>query len=98
MPICESCGYFHPCEYELSIQLQAVPERHVLQFGPYSLYQDYREALYNHWPEATTEEIIGTFLGFNPIFPSQQCWINMQCLTSDESDGGTTDTETITND
>jgi hypothetical protein len=97
MPFCEACGYFHPSEYDLSFDTQAVPERDVLEFGPYWLSEDYREALYNDWPNATVEEIIGTFLGYNPLFPSHQAWVNMN-TRSDESDGGTTDTETMTND
>ena len=89
---------FHPTEQQQNLDSQSIPDRHVLDFGPYSMSEEYREALYEEWPQATVENIIATFLGFNQHFPSFEGWTIMQNRPSDESDGGTTDTETMTSD
>lgn len=57
-------------------KMSQVPPPDVLEFGPYALDEEYRRALYEEYPCYTTEEIIGTFLGHNPYFPSQVAWQN----------------------
>ena len=53
-----------------------VPPPEQLEFGPYVLDEDYKRELYEEFPYYTTEEIIGSFLGYNPHFPSQVAWEN----------------------
>jgi hypothetical protein len=71
---CESCGR-HEHNYATGEALACVPPRHVLQFGPHRLDAAYRQALYERFPFYTAEEIIGSFLGENPYWPSQETWL-----------------------
>ena len=34
----------------------------------------YKEALFDDYPFYTAEEVVGSFLGHNPYFPSQDEW------------------------
>lgn len=56
--------------------LNSIPPKHILQFGPYKIDPNYREALFKAYPRYTIEEIIGSFIGYNPNFPSQEDWLN----------------------
>ena len=58
--------------------MHIVPMPHRLTFGPYTLDCNYREALYDEYPYYTIEEIVGSYLGHNPYFPSQDVWIDLQ--------------------
>mgnify|MGYP001232584795 CR=1 FL=1 len=51
-------------------QLMCIPPRDMLNFGEYTIPKDYRESLYMKHPKYTLEEILGTYLGYNPNFPS----------------------------
>lgn len=52
-----------------------VPSFDQLSFGPYTLDADYKKALYEKFPFYTSEEIVGSYLGYNPNFESQDEWI-----------------------
>lgn len=54
--------------------LHIVPLRSTLQFGSYILDKQYRETLFSIEPQYTAEEIICSYLGFNPHIPSQLEW------------------------
>ena len=51
--------------------LDAIPPRERLQFGPHTIDQTYRDAMFDEFPDYTAEEVVGSFLGKNPHFPSQ---------------------------
>ena len=55
--------------------LNCVPPPSVLQFGSYTIDSQYRAELYKTHPYFTTEEIVGSFLGHNPHWPSQEKWL-----------------------
>ena len=56
--------------------MQQVPPRHQLELGSYVLDKHYKKELYQEFPHYTVEQIIGTYLGHNPYFPSQTAWQN----------------------
>lgn len=58
--------------------MNCIPAFHVLRFGNHTLSKPYRAALYTYCPYFTTEEVVGSFLGHNPNFPSQQKWEELQ--------------------
>tara|TARA_B100001059_G_C17367488_1_gene348122 strand:- start:81 stop:320 length:240 start_codon:yes stop_codon:yes gene_type:complete len=53
-----------------------VPPPDQLQFDSFVLAEEYKRELYEEFPYYTAEEIVGTFLGHNPYFPSQVAWEN----------------------
>lgn len=53
---------------------QCVPPSWVFQFGQHRLSGAYRAALFAVFPHYTVEEIVGSYLGRNPLFPSQFQW------------------------
>jgi len=55
-----------------------IPSPEVLTFGTYTLDVKYREALFDEYPFYTVEEIVGTYLGHNPYYPSQEVWIGLE--------------------
>lgn len=70
---CEKCKKHH--NWRLDEHMDCVPPAHVLRFGDNVLDPTYRNALLEHCAEYTTEEIVGSFLGHNPHFPSQGDWL-----------------------
>ncbi len=70
---CPTCGE-KAHDFAREEALDCVPPRNVLQFGNYLIDRDYREALYEEFPFYTTEEVVGSYLGHNPNFPSQIEW------------------------
>jgi len=87
-PTSPSIGYCTQCDEEHDWQedeyMECVPPLHVLCFGEYTLDPNYRQAVYQHCKKYNTEEVVGSFLGHNPHFPSQEKWINGD--SSDEED------------
>lgn len=62
--------------------IHTVPPRDKLTFlfeedpsGPHTLDVNYRTALFEEFPFYTSEEIVGSFLGHNPYFDSQEEWV-----------------------
>jgi len=71
---CPTCGKrAHDFEHEEA--MDCVPPLQILKFGEYEINKMYRKALYKEHPSYTAEEIVGSFLGHNPYFPSQTEWI-----------------------
>lgn len=92
MPICPTCGTFYPDENQMSVH-DDIPDMDILSFGPYHMSLEYRQALYAEFPGYTTHEIVATFLGYNPIFPSQETWDRIRD-NNDEYEQ-TTDTDSV---
>ena len=65
--------------------MDCIPPIEVLQFGAYRLDSGYRRALDIFCPLATTEEIVGSYLGHNPNFPTQEKWLRKQRKESTSS-------------
>ena len=57
-------------------KMHRVPPRQQLEFGSYVLDEVYKKELYKEFPDYTVEQIICTYLGHNPFFPSQTAWQN----------------------
>lgn len=70
---CPTCG---KTEHNFLIEeaFECVPPRGVLNFGSYVIDKEYREALFEEFPMYNTEEVVGSYLGHNPYFPSQAVW------------------------
>jgi len=83
-----SIGHCMQCDKEHDWQkeeyMECVPPIHVLCFGEYILDPKYRQAVYQHCKQYNTEEVVGSFLGHNPHFPSQEKWIKGD--SSDDED------------
>ena len=57
--------------------LHLIPPPCILEFGTEATISDpYREALYKFAPFYCVEEIVGTYLGHNEQFPSEEDWMN----------------------
>ena len=66
------------------IEEYTVPPPDQYIFGEYHIDPEYRKLLYGEYPFYTGEEIVGSYLGYNPYFPSEQEWLEQQ--NCDESD------------
>lgn len=71
---CPTCGK-DAHDFENEEIMDCVPPKHILRFGQYEIDKDYRDALYKHCPIYTAEEVVGSYLGYNPHFPSQDYWL-----------------------
>ncbi len=71
---CPTCGK-KAHNFELEEALDCVPPKNVLKFGEFVIDKKYRNALYRKYPFYNAEEIVGSFLGHNPFFPSQRMWL-----------------------
>lgn len=74
---CPTCGK-EAHDYEHEEFLDCVPPLEVLTFGPYHISREYRDALYEKYPFYTSEEVVGSYLGKNPYFPSEALWYEEQ--------------------
>lgn len=72
---CPSCGK-KAHNFEKEQVLDCIPPINVLKFGKYQLNKEYREALFEEYPFYVAEEIVGSFLGKNNLFPSQEDWLS----------------------
>ena len=54
---------------------ESVPPPEKCDFGDYQIDPIYRAELYKNFPDYTGEEIVGSYLGHNPYFPSQREWL-----------------------
>lgn len=54
---------------------ESVPPPEKCDFGDYQIDPRYRAELYRNFPDYTGEEIVGSYLGHNPNFPSQREWL-----------------------
>ena len=60
------CGSETECEED---EETMVPPLDVVRLGDVVMDREYREALYREHPHYTAEEIVGTYLGHNPMYP-----------------------------
>lgn len=74
MKKCPTCGE-NAHDFEKGEFLNCVPPKEVLRFGSYQINSHYREALFKEYPIYTAEEVVGSYLGHNPNFPSQVEWL-----------------------
>lgn len=54
--------------YEKEKIMHCVPPKYVLKFGDYTIDKSYRNTLCKLYPFYTEEEIVGSYLGYNPYF------------------------------
>ncbi len=71
---CPTCGK-KAHNFEEEEVMDCVPPKSVLKFGEYEIDKKYRNVLYKHHPYYTAEEVVGSYLGHNPYFPSQRVWL-----------------------
>lgn len=82
---CQTCGKkIH--DFEKEEAMDCIPPVEVLQFGQYAINKEYRETLYKEYPFYTSEEVVGSYLGHNPHFPSQETWVEEQNENSREEE------------
>lgn len=74
MKKCPTCGA-KAHDFENEEALDCVPPPSTLKFGEYIIDEDYRKALFDRHPTFTTEEVLGSHLGNNPSFPSEEDWL-----------------------
>ena len=72
---CQTCGQ-KAHDFSKEEAFNCVPPKDVLIFGDFEIDKEYREALYNKYPFYTTEEVVGSYLGHNPHYPSQSSWLD----------------------
>jgi ribosomal protein L37E len=74
---CLTCGK-KAHNFEKEEAFDCVPPKETLKFGQYEIDKNYRDALYSEFPFYNSEEVVGSFLGHNPNFPSQDEWHNKE--------------------
>lgn len=74
MKKCTTCGN-EAHDFSKEEVMDCVPPLDVYQFGQYTIDRKYRMALYQNFPFYTAEEVVGSCLGYNPNFPSQEEWL-----------------------
>lgn len=72
---CPTCGK-KAHNFDKEEVFDCVPPKEVLKFGSHIIDKKYRDALYNEHPDYTVREVVGSYLGHNPIFPSQEEWLD----------------------
>lgn len=58
--------------------MNCIPPQQIRRFGDYTIDHRYRQALYAFCSTYRTEDVVGSFLGHNPTFPSQETWLRVQ--------------------
>jgi len=86
---CDFCSKKH--DWRKEEQMECKPPLSVLCFGEYKIDPAYQLALYNHGNFYNMKEVIGSFLGHNPNFPSQEEWMEQQNEESSDQGGETSD-------
>jgi hypothetical protein len=71
---CPTCGK-KAHDFEKEEAMNCVPPKEVLKFGEHQIDRKYRNALYKEFPMYTSEEVVGSYLGYNPHFLSQNEWL-----------------------
>jgi len=70
-----SCGEPLPHDWINNEYMTCIPPEHQLRFGSFTLDAGYKAALYAHAAYYVTEEVMGSYLGHNPNFPSEEDWL-----------------------
>lgn len=84
---CQTCGKKeHDYEHELEKFWDCVPPKDILKFGEYEINKEYRDELYEKYPFYTTEEVVGSYLGHNPYFPSQEDYWSLKDSEEEDED------------
>jgi hypothetical protein len=80
-------------------ELYRVPSMEEVVFGEYTLDRDYRESMESFY---NCVDVVGTYLGHNPDYPSQETWLERRRWGSDsesiDSDEEGSDAESIDSD
>jgi hypothetical protein len=74
---CQTCGK-KAHDFVNEEAMECVPPMDVLNFGEHHIDVNYRRELHNEYPMYNSEEVVGSFLGYNPDYPSQQEWLVQQ--------------------
>ena len=82
----EHSDNFESHDFESEEFLYSVPPPEMLTFGKYVLSEEYKKALFDVYPFYTAEEVVGSFLGYNPWFPSQDDWEEERRRGEEEED------------
>ena len=82
---CQTCG-MKSHDFEKEEALGCIPPVKVLKFGEYAINKEYREVLYTEYPFYTSEEVVGSYLGHNHHFPSQETWLEQQDENSEDEE------------
>lgn len=82
---CATCGK-NAHNFEKEEHMACVAPRDVLKFGQYKIEKEYRDALYEEYPFYNTEEVVGSYLGHNPHFPSEDDWFSAKEEEENEDD------------
>lgn len=82
---CPTCGE-KAHNFEIEEALDCVPPKDILKFGEHQIDKKYREALYDQFPFYTAEEVVGSYLGYNSRFPSQNAWFEQKEENTDKED------------
>jgi len=82
---CDRCETKHDWRHQE--HMECIPPLSVLLFGKYQIDPAHSMALYEVCKSFNTEEVVGSFLGHNPHFLSQETWLEDQNADSSEQDG-----------
>lgn len=74
---CQTCGE-EAHDFKNEEILECIPPPNVLIFGAFEIDEDYRNALFSKFPFLPAIEIVGSFKGMNPDFPSQSEWLEQR--------------------
>lgn len=80
---CDRCEAHH--DWMADEHMNCIPPVKVRQFDRHVLSKAYRAALYGKCFFYTTEEVVGSYLGHNPHFPSQAEWDELPADKRDEA-------------
>jgi hypothetical protein len=64
-------------DYTVEEALTCIPPQDALQFGEYTIDPLYRAYLYKRHPTLNAEQVVGSFLGKNPYYLSQEEFLRM---------------------
>jgi len=81
-----------PHDWDSVAVMECVPPPGQLRLASYDIDAEYRRELYSMYSFFTVEEIVGTFLGRNPGFPSQEAWLRGG-YSSDDGEYSSEETE-----
>jgi len=81
---CSQCGL----AWDADEHMACVPPKDKLNYGEYKLSPAYKAALYDSHPNYTVEEVVGSYLGYNQLFPDEETWLKEQDEEEEEEEEG----------